>query len=188
MVEDLDCGLCRLRRWRRADQSALIRHANNIKIWRNVRDVFPHPYTPTAADSFLSAVTEQSGRESVYAIEAGGEAVGGIGIHPRINEERHSAEIGYWLGEAFWGRGIATAAVCGLSQRALNEMDLYRLFANVFASNLASMRVLEKAGFQREGVLRRAVVKEGVLMDAVVYGLTRDPGLRYLAARPQADC
>ena len=78
--------------------------------------------------------------------------------------------------------------MCGLSQRALNEMDLYRLFANVFASNLASMRVLEKAGFQREGVLRRAVVKEGVLMDAVVYGLTRDPGLRYLAARPQADC
>jgi [ribosomal protein S5]-alanine N-acetyltransferase len=187
MVEELECGLCRLRPWRRADQAALIRHANNIKIWRNVRDIFPHPYTPTAADSFLSAVMEQSGPESVYAIEVGGEAAGAIGIHPRINEERHTAEIGYWLGETFWGRGIATAAVRRLSQRALNEMDLYRLFANVFASNQASMRVLEKAGFQREGVLRRAVVKEGVLMDAVVYGLTRDPGLRYLPATAQPE-
>jgi RimJ/RimL family protein N-acetyltransferase len=187
MVEDLDCGLCRLRRWRRADQSALIRHANNIKIWRNVRDIFPHPYTPTAADSFLSAVTEQGGPESVYAIEVGGEAAGAIGIHPRVNEECHAAEIGYWLGEKFWGRGIATAAVRGLSLRALNEKELYRLFANVFASNPASMRVLEKAGFRREGVLRRAVVKEGVLMDAVVYGLTRDPGLRYLPATEQPE-
>jgi len=185
MAEELDCGICRLRRWRLADRSALVRHANNIKIWRNVRDVFPYPYTLTDADSFLSAVMEQSGTESVYAIEVGGEAVGGIGIHPRRNEERYTAEIGYWLGEAFWGRGIATAAVRGLAQRAPGELDLYRLFANVFASNPASMRVLEKAGFQREGVLRRAVVKDGVLMDAVVYGLTRDPGLRYLAATPQ---
>jgi [ribosomal protein S5]-alanine N-acetyltransferase len=187
MVEDLDCGLCRLRRWRRADQSSLIRHANNVKIWRNVRDIFPHPYTPTAAESFLSTVTEQSGPESVYAIEVGGEAVGAIGIHPRVNEERHTAEIGYWLGEPHWGRGIATAAVRGLSRRALNEMDLYRLFANVFASNVASMRVLEKAGFEREGVMRRAIVKEGVLMDAIVYGLTRDPGLTYLPAAPQPE-
>jgi ribosomal-protein-alanine N-acetyltransferase len=186
MVEDLDCGLCRLRRWRRADQSALIRQANNSKIWRNVRDIFPHPYTPAAAESFLSAVMEQNGPESVYAIEVGWEAVGGIGIHPRAHEERHTAEIGYWLGEPFWGRGIATAAVRCLSQQALNQMDLYRLFANVFASNPASMRVLEKAGFQREGVLRRAVVKDDVLMDAVIYGLTRDPGLPYLDATPQA--
>ncbi|MGA7409452.1 MAG: GNAT family protein [Bryobacteraceae bacterium] len=188
MVDELDCGLCRLRRWRRSDRSALIKHANNIKIWRNVRDIFPHPYTPAAADTFLSTVTEQSGPESIYAIEVGGEAVGGIGIHPRVNEERHTAEIGYWLGEPFWGRGIATAAVCSLSQRALKELDLYRLFANVFASNPASMRVLEKAGFQREGVLRRAVVKDGVLMDAVVYGLTRDPGLRYLPAPHEPEC
>ena len=188
MVEELECGICRLRRWRLADHSALVRHANSIKIWRNVRDLFPHPYTPAAADSFLSAVMmRQGGPESIYAIDVGGEAVGTIGIHPRHNEERYNAEIGYWLGEAFWGRGIATAAVRGLSQRALDELDLYRLFANVFASNPASMRVLEKAGFQREGVLRRAVVKDGVLMDAVVYGLTRDPGLAYLAATPRSE-
>jgi len=187
MVEDLDCGLCRLRQWRLSDQAALVRHANNIKVWRNVRDVFPHPYTSTAADSFLSAVIRRNGRDSVYAIEVGGEAVGGIGVHPRSAEERYTAEIGYWLGEAFWGRGITTAAVRGLSVRALSKPDLCRLFANVYASNPASMRVLEKAGFQREGVQRRAVVKEGVLMDAVVYGLTRDPGLPYLAAAPQPE-
>jgi [ribosomal protein S5]-alanine N-acetyltransferase len=164
-----------------SDHGSLVRHANNIKIRHNVRDLFPNPYTAADADSFLASVIQADGPESIYAIDVGGVAVGGIGIHPRSNEERHSAEIGYWLGEAFWGRGIATAAVRGLSQQALKEPDLYRLFANVFASNPASMRVLEKAGFRREGVLRRAVVKDGVLLDAVVYGLTRDPGLPYLS-------
>jgi [ribosomal protein S5]-alanine N-acetyltransferase len=182
MVDDLDCGLCTLRRWRASDHSALVRHANNIGIWRNVRDIFPHPYTVKSADSFLAAAMKPTGSESIYAIDVGGQAVGAIGIHPRANEERHTAEIGYWLGEAYWGRGIATKAVQGLSQRTLDGNDLYRLFANVFASNPASMRVLEKAGFQREGILRRAVVKEGVLLDTVVYALTRDPGVPYVSA------
>ncbi len=123
-----------------------------------------------------------TGGESIYAIDIDGQAVGAIGIHPRVNEECHTAEIGYWLGEAYWGRGIATAAVRGLAQSALEKTDLYRLFANVFSSNPASMRVLEKAGFQREGILRRAVVKEGVLLDTVVYALTRDPGVPYVSA------
>lgn len=181
-MDDLDCGLCTLRRWRPSDHSALVRHANNIDIWRNVRDVFPHPYTAKNADSFLAAAMKPTGEESIYAIDVGGQAVGAIGIHPRVNEERHTAEIGYWLGEAYWGRGIATTAVRSLAQRALDETDLYRLFANVFSSNPASMRVLEKAGFQREGILRRAVVKEGVLLDTVVYALTRDPGVPYVSA------
>jgi ribosomal-protein-alanine N-acetyltransferase len=181
MVDELDCDLCVLRRWRHSDHSSLRRHADNIRIWRNVRDRFPHPYTAADADAFLSTVTQPHGPESVYAIDVGGEAVGGVGIHPRTDEERHTAEIGYWLGEQFWGRGIATAAVTRLSQQTLNQPGVYRLFANVYATNPASMRVLAKAGFQREGILRRAVMKDGVLTDSVVYGLSRDPGVPYIA-------
>jgi RimJ/RimL family protein N-acetyltransferase len=183
METALDCDVCLLRRFRPSDKESVVRHANNIKIWRTVRDLFPHPYTNADADAFLAIATGPSRGDSLYAIDVNGEAVGSIGIHPRSDVERHSAEIGYWLGEAFWGRGIATAAVRFLSRRAIYEQGRYRLFASVFASNLASMRVLEKAGFQREGVLVRSVVKDGVLMDSVLYALTRDPGLPYLEIR-----
>jgi [ribosomal protein S5]-alanine N-acetyltransferase len=172
-----DCGVCTLRRWKSTDKISLIRHANNRKISRNLRDRFPYPYTGADADAFLALAIIPQSRDFMYAIDVRGEAVGGIGVHPRKDVERHSAEIGYWLGEDFWGRGIASAAVRKLSQHALREPDLYRIFATVFASNPASARVLEKAGFVREGLLSRAVLKNGVLMDAALYAITRDPGL-----------
>jgi RimJ/RimL family protein N-acetyltransferase len=105
--------------------------------------------------------------------------VGGIGLHPREDVERFSAEIGYWLGETFWGRGIATAAVQTLSQHVLRTTEIFRIYAHVYASNLASMRVLEKAGFEREAILRRSAVKNGVVIDRAVYTIMRDPGLPY---------
>lgn len=172
-----DCGLCILRRWESSDKTSLIRHANNKKVSRNLRDRFPYPYTDADADAFLAAARASNSRDLIYAIIVGGEAVGGIGVHPRKDVERHSAEIGYWLGEDFWGRGIATAAVSKLSHRALQEPDIFRIFAIVFASNPASARVLEKAGFLREGLMSRAVLKAGVLIDAALYAMTRDPGL-----------
>jgi RimJ/RimL family protein N-acetyltransferase len=172
-----DCGLCILRRWEPSDKTSLIRHANNKKVSRNLRDRFPCPYTDADADAFLTAAGASNSRDLIYAIVIRGEAVGGIGVHPRKDVERHSAEIGYWLGEDFWGRGIATAAVSKLSHHALEELDIFRIFATVFASNPASARVLEKAGFLREGIMSRAVLKQGVLIDAALYAITRDPGL-----------
>lgn len=174
-----DCGLCVLRRWESSDKTSLIRHANNRKVSRNLRDRFPYPYTDADAhaNAFLAAATAPNSPDFVYAIVIRGEAVGGIGLHPRKDVERHSAEIGYWLGEDFWGRGIATAAVRKLSKQILREPDIYRIFATVFASNPASARVLEKAGFVREGLMSRAVLKDGVLIDAALYAITRDPGL-----------
>jgi [ribosomal protein S5]-alanine N-acetyltransferase len=173
----LDCGLCILRPWESSDKTSLIRHANNRKVSRNLRDRFPYPYTDTDADAFLATAADSNSRDSIYAIVLRGEAVGGIGVHPRKDVERHSAEIGYWLGEDFWGRGIVTAAARKLSHHALQQPDIFRIFAVVFASNPASARVLAKAGFMREGVMSRAVLKDGVLIDAALYAITRDPGL-----------
>jgi len=144
-----------------------------------VRGTFPHPYTESDADAWLAHATDRDNAPWIFAIEVNGEAVGGIAIERGSDIETHSAEIGYWLGEPFWGRGIATAAVRGITARAFEETDLYRVSAWVFAWNPASMRVLEKAGYHREGTLIRSAVKDGVLLDRVVYAITRDPGLRY---------
>jgi ribosomal-protein-alanine N-acetyltransferase len=178
----IDCGTFLLRRWRLGDKEALIRHADNPKIWRNVRDLFPYPYTEQDADEWLAHATVEEDTPWVFAIEIDGEAGGTISLLPRSDVERHSAELGYWLGEAFWSRGIMTAAVRALTERAFEQSDFYRIYADVFAWNPASMRVLEKAGYRREAVLTRAVVKDGVLMDQVIYAITRDPGLRYFPA------
>ncbi len=173
----LECGACRLRPWQLSDKPALVKHANNPRIWRNLRDAFPHPYTDADAEAFIAGAN--SGPDWAYAIEVNGEAAGAIGIHPRQDVERYSAEMGYWLGEAFWGRGLATAAVQTLSQYVLRNTEIFRIYAYVYAWNPASMRVLEKAGFEREAVLRRSVLKDGVVLDRVLYALTRDPGRPY---------
>ena len=179
VVDRIDCGACVIRRWRADDKASLVRYANNRRVWRNVRGTFPHPYTESDADAWLAHATDRDNAPWIFAIEVNGEAVGGIAIERGSDIETHSAEIGYWLGEPFWGRGIATAAVRGITARAFEETDLYRVSAWVFAWNPASMRVLEKAGYHREGTLIRSAVKDGVLLDRVVYAITRDPGLRY---------
>src|SRR5256885_7508499 len=105
-----DCGVCTLRRWESFDKISLIRHANNKNVSRNLRDRFPYPYTDAHAEAFLAEAGDSNSRDLIYAIVVGGEAVGGIGVHPRKDVERHSAEISYWLGEDIWGRGIASPA------------------------------------------------------------------------------
>ena len=130
--------------------------------------MFPHPYTVADARGWLS---RQKNRDSVtdlniaLAIDHGGEAIGGIGLHPQGDVARLSAEIGYWLGEPHWGRGIMTAAVKALSRYGFSELGLVRIYAAVFEWNPASMRVLEKAGFVQEGRLRRSVIKDGKVID-----------------------
>lgn len=178
----IDCGRFLLRPWRRSDKAALVRYANNRNVARNLRDRFPHPYTEADADEWLAYAAGEAPREGFYAIEVAGEAVGAISLERGTDIDRCSAELGYWLGEPFWGQGIMTAAVRTVTAAGLREPDLYRIYAAVAAWNPASMRVLEKAGYQREGILVRSGVKDGVLFDKVLYAITRDPGLPYTPA------
>ena len=163
---------CVVRSWETRDVASLAEHANNWKIWLNLRDAFPHPYTAKEADAWLAHVAEQEPVTS-FAIETDGEAVGGIGLMLATDIHRLSAEIGYWLGEGFWGRGIATAALQAFTPWAFQTFALERIWAGVFATNPASMRVLEKAGYLREAILRRAVVKDGEVLDQVIFATVR---------------
>jgi ribosomal-protein-alanine N-acetyltransferase len=176
----IECHVCALRPWELTDKASLVRYANNKNVSRNLEDVFPYPYTDADADQWLS----RQPRDLWFAIEVAGEAVGGIGIDQGERNHRHTGALGYWLGEPFWGRGIMTAAVKDLTEVALRKADLYRISASVFGWNRASMRVLEKAGYQREAVLRCGGVKDGVVCDEVVYGVTRAPELPYVRAVP----
>ena len=157
---------CSVRQWRKADLSSLVRHANNINIAKHLRDRFPHPYTEKDAKAFLKHAMAD---ETNLAIEVGGEAVGAVGFVPGRDIERYSAEIGYWLGEELWGRGIATEALSLVTDHVFGELNYLRLFALPFAENAASVRVLEKAGYVREAVLRASSVKYGAVKDQALY-------------------
>jgi ribosomal-protein-alanine N-acetyltransferase len=159
---------CAVRSWRTSDADALARHANNRNIWINLRDAFPHPYSKHDAREFLKSLSQRQ-PETLFAIAVNDEAVGGIGfvLHPDV--ERVSAEIGYWLAEPFWGRGIATEALAALTAHAIRTHGLTRIYAVPFAWNAASCRVLEKAGYVLEGRLRKSAIKDGTLTDQLQY-------------------
>jgi RimJ/RimL family protein N-acetyltransferase len=133
-----------------------------------MRDAFPSPYTLDDAHRFIAMATGHS-PNIFLAIEVGGEAAGGIGIHPLDDVHRRTAEIGYWLAEPFWGKGIVTEAVRALVPVAFEETGIVRIQAGVFSHNPASMQVLEKCGFIREAVHKNAITKNGVMMDEVLY-------------------
>ncbi len=169
----LDCGSCIVRDWQDEDRASLMRFANNRKVWRNLRDRFPHPYGESEADWWLAFAREHP-VQAGWAIEADGMAVGGIGLMPGEDVHAKSAHIGYWLGEPYWGRGIMTDAVKAVAGHALAELGFARLEAPVYEWNPASMRVLEKCGFEREAVLRKSVFKDGQLIDCMLYVKVKD--------------
>ena len=153
-----------------SDAPSFAKHANNRKIWLYVRDQFPHPYSLEDAQHFISmSMRYEIPRQ--LAIVVDGEAVGACGLLLQADVYRKNAEIGYWVGEEYWGKGIATKAITALKSHAFTYFDLNRLYAGVFETNPASMRVLEKAGFEREGVSRKAVFKDGRFLDEVRYGV-----------------
>ena len=163
---------CTIRRWQLDDAESLAKHANNRKVWLGLRDLFPHPYTIDDAHEFLQKkIIEQSA--TIFCIEIDEAAVGGIGIHPGQDVHRHTATVGYWLGEGFWGRGIMTEAVAALTDFCFQNFPLRRISAEVFAINPASARVLEKAGFTLEGRLKNNVLKDGELLDSLLYARTK---------------
>ncbi|HEX8656553.1 MAG TPA: GNAT family protein [Hymenobacter sp.] len=164
----------RLRPWQSSDATALARHGNDRSIWLNLRDRFPHPYSVADAEEYIAFVTSEEGHRDLHlCVEVDGEAVGTISLLFKQDVSRRSAEVGYWLGRAHWGQGIATAAVCNLVDYGFAHYDLARIYALVFSHNAASGRVLEKASFTFEARLRQAVTKDGQTMDGLLYALVR---------------
>jgi len=159
---------CDLRPWRIDDAAPLVRHANNINVARHLRDRFPHPYTIDDAYGFLRFAASAS-TPSNFAIEVDGEAVGGLGYVPGTDVERFAAEVGYWLGESLWGRGIVTEALVTFTDYAFRDLQLLRLFALPLVDNVGSTRVLEKAGYVLEGRLHSSCVKYGEPRDQAIY-------------------
>jgi RimJ/RimL family protein N-acetyltransferase len=169
----IDLGEWCIRSFTATDAESIVKYANNRRISINLRDRFPYPYTRADADGFLEAARVQQ-PESDFAIAARDEVIGGIGFHRQSDVYRLSAEIGYWLGEPFWGRGIASRAVRALTEWVFASTSLVRVYAHVFDWNPASARVLEKAGYTLEGRMRRSVIKNGQVIDQLVYGIVRD--------------
>jgi [ribosomal protein S5]-alanine N-acetyltransferase len=157
-----------VRSWRPADADSLALYANNRRIWINLRDAFPHPYTIHDAREFIRAIRSRS-PETTFAIAVDDEAVGSIGFVLHRDVERVSAEIGYWLAEPFWGRGITAEALAAVTQFAIRQHGLRRIYAVPFAWNAPSCRVLEKAGYVLEARLRNSAIKDGKLTDQMQY-------------------
>ena len=170
---NLKLKTCNVRSWTWRDRDAIVRHANNRNVSINLRDRFPYPYTISDARNWLEFVIGYQ-PETNFAIDVAGEAVGGIGFTLQSDVARRSAEIGYWLGQQFWGRGIATEALIAVTEHAFANHDLCRLYAHVFDWNGASARVLEKAGYAFEGRLRKSVTKEGKTIDQLMYAMIRE--------------
>lgn len=158
-----------LRPWKPGDEESLVRHANNRAVWRNLRDAFPHPYTIADARRWIEIANPKTN----FAIVVDSGAVGGIGLVLRDDVFRRSAGIGYWLGEEYWGRGIVTEAVGAVTDYAFATFDLCRVYAGVFEWNPASMRVLEKSGYEFEGRMKKSVTKDGENIDELIYAIVR---------------
>lgn len=169
----IQIGDYQIRSYRPADVEAIVRHADDPRIAANMTDAFPYPYTAEKAQEWMEVVANQD-RETLFALGDERELIGSIGLHLGEGVYRRTAEIGYWLGEAFWGRGIASAAVVALTEYAFtNFEDLVRIQSRVFSSNPASARVLEKAGYDLEGRQRSSVFKNGEILDQWMYAKIR---------------
>lgn len=157
-----------IRPWKQTDFQNLVQFANNTNIWNNLRDYFPHPYTDNDARWWLTQVIDEHPSIN-FAIDVNGIAAGGIGVILNSDVYKKSAEVGYWLGQPFWGRGIATEAVKQITHYTFSTFDVVRIYAQVFETNKASMKVLEKNGYQLESIRKKAVYKNDVLMDDYVW-------------------
>ncbi len=163
----------RLDSLREENLDALVAQANNKKIWMNLRDMFPHPYSIENGKGFISMV--QNDKKNIrFAIKYGDAFAGMIGLFPQDDVYKYNAELGYWIGEEYWGKGIGTKAVQLVCEYCFSETDLNRIFASIFSYNKASMRVLEKNGFQNEGIGAKAVFKDGNFYDEVRYARIKE--------------
>lgn len=164
-----------LRKWNLEDSQDVAYYANNKKIAANLRNVFPYPYILADAEGYIRSCVENSEeRQLCRAIVVNGRAAGSVGIFCGTDVYEKSAELGYWLAEEFWGKGIMTEAVKQLCQEAFERFDIVRIYAEPFAYNTDSRRVLEKAGFSLEGIMKKGVCKNGQIHDYCMYALLKD--------------
>ncbi len=172
-AEPLSFGAYSIRKHRPADLAALVREANHPEVSLGLRDRFPYPYTEEDGRRYLAAAAADE-RNYHAAICEDDVLIGGIGLVLGDDVHRGTAELGYWLGPSHWGRGVATQAVGLVVREGFTRLGLRRIWAGVYESNPASMRVLVKNGFRREGVLRRAVTKRGRILDQHLFALLRE--------------
>lgn len=164
-----------LKKWDLADSQDVAHYANNKKIAANLRNVFPYPYTLEDAEGYVrSCVENNEERQLCRAIVVDGHVAGSVGIFCQTDVYEKSGELGYWLAEEFWGNGIMTKAVKQLCQEAFEKFDIIRIYAEPFAYNTGSRRVLEKAGFSLEGIMKKGVCKNGQIYDYCMYALLKD--------------
>ncbi|MFZ4707645.1 MAG: GNAT family N-acetyltransferase [Bacteroidales bacterium] len=161
-----------LRKWTTRDLESLVKHANNIKIARNMSNAFPYPYTVKFGHRYISkAITIKP--TQIFAIAIDDEAVGSIGVYPQTDIHCRNAEMGYWLAEPNWGQGITTEAIRQMVVYSFNALNIDRIFARPFGSNIASQRVLEKAGFILEAKFEKTIFKNGEYLDELFYAIRK---------------
>jgi len=163
----------KLRPWRIDDLNDLVNYANNSKIAANLTNLFPHPYREENGISFIQMVLKQSPTQ-VFAIEINNKASGSIGLHPQTDVHSQNMELGYWLAEDYWNKGIITAAVIQLVAYGFKTFTINRIFARPFGTNISSQKVLEKAGFKLEGRFEKSIFKNGKYDDELIYGIRKD--------------
>lgn len=166
--------ICEIREWRLTDARDLAVALSNKSIQDNLRDGFPYPYTEQDGTEYISKMLSADKNETfAFAIAVNGKVIGSIGLFRQGNIHRLTAELGYYISEEHWGNGIMTEAVKQICQYVFEKSDIIRIYAEPFACNAASCRVLEKAGFQYEGTLRRNAIKNGKLIDMKMYSLLK---------------
>ena len=165
---------CRIRKWELSDAKDLAAALSNKKVQDNLRDGLPYPYTEQDGKEFISAMLSADENETfAFAITVDDKVVGSIGIFRQGNIHRQTAELGYYIAEEYWSKGIMTEAVKQICEYVFAKSDIIRIYAEPFAYNIASCRVLEKVGFQYEGTLRSNAVKNGKVIDMEMYSLLK---------------
>lgn len=167
---------CTIREWREEDAGDLAALLNNPNILNNLRDGLPYPYTEADGSEYIRAMRNgEPGRQYAFAIvTADDRVIGSIGVFRCQNIHFRTAELGYYLGEPYWGNGYMTEAVRQVCDYIFENTDILRIFAEPFAYNVASCRVLEKSGFELEGVMRKNAVKNGKVLDMKLYSRIRE--------------
>jgi len=163
----------KLRPWNISDLDSLVKYANNWNVAKNLTDKFPFPYSENSGRAFIEFATKNDPIH-IFAIDINGQAVGGIGIHPQDDIHRKNAELGYWLAEPFWGKGVISNAVKQSVDFAFDTFHIDRVFARPFGTNLASQKVLEKNGFVLEGRLEKVLFKNNEYLDELIYAVRRE--------------
>ena len=161
-----------LRHWKPDDLDNLVKFANNKKIADKLTDAFPHPYSRGNGISYINTFKDDNPAR-VFAIEVNGIACGSIGIYLQNDIHRKNAEIGYWLGEEYWGKGIITEAITRMIEHGFKSFDVNRIYARPFSTNPASARALEKAGMKLEARLEKSLFKNGQFLDELIYSILK---------------